>query len=107
MTDNCMKLFQLVITDKGSNLIQHDQMISHNHCPEQFYNDPFKSRKLLHIFIKRNVHSDIFEKGLHLPVQDLCANHPLTKARTQHKNIICNIQIFCQRTFLLDNADPV
>ena len=44
MTDNCMKLFQLVITDKGSNLIQHDQMISHNHCPEQFYNDPFKSR---------------------------------------------------------------
>ncbi len=55
-----MELFQLIITDKGSNFVQHDQMISHNHSPEQFYNDPFKSRKLLHIFIKGNVHSDIF-----------------------------------------------
>ena len=86
-----MKLFQLIITDKSSNFIQHDQMISHNHSPEQFYNDPFKSGKLLHIFIKWNVHSDIFKKGLHLPVQDLCADHPLAKARAQYKNIICNI----------------
>ena len=106
-TDNSMELFQLIITDKGSNFVQHDQMISHNHSPEQFYNDPFKSGKLLHIFIKWNVHSDIFKKGLHLPVQDLCADHPLAKARTQDKNIICNVQISCQRTFLLDNADPV
>ena len=107
MADDTMKFFQFIITDKSSYLIQHDQMISHDHCTEQLHNDPLKSREPFHIFVQRNIHSNIIKKWLHLLIQDFGPDHPLVKARSQHKNIICNIQIPYQGAFFLNNTDPV
>ena len=85
-----MQLVQLLIADQRTDLVQHNKFLSKYNRTQQFQHNALKNGQPLHRHVSRDVHADILQKWLKLPVQKPGTDDFLPKSFSKDKNVVRN-----------------